>query len=299
VTSTGERAPARGPYGYTLPLSPTGSAAMVAPPPWHFSGEFIWVDYQIDPGRVAGFLPPELVLSETGAAAAAFSWWQWCTDGGQELQDPARSQFSEFMILLAVSYRGESAARCPYAWVDQAVPMARGWIQGMPKQFGVIRMTRTVSAGRAGPRLARGGTYCGALSVHDRRTVEARVTLTGLVAEPPMLSTAPLVHTRVFPAWIPGSRNLREMTVSDVSDVEYSAVWQGDAALRFTPDALAVDPELVALQPVRTGRGFVFGYAETLLGGADPETGGPVEERDHDEQYRFPYPKRTRHRPPW
>jgi len=48
----------------------------------------------------------------------------------------AHRQFSEFLLLLAAVHDGQPVARCPYAWVDHAVPLVRGWIQGMPKRLG-------------------------------------------------------------------------------------------------------------------------------------------------------------------
>lgn len=265
--------------GYTLPLSPSGRAAMIAPPPWHFSGTFIWVDYVVDPERAARFLPPDMTPSETGAAAAAFSSWQWCTDGGSELEEPAYSQFCEFMVLLSVTYRGRAAARCPYAWVDQPVPMIRGWIQGMPKQFGSVHMTQSVSAGRAGPRRQPGGVYRGSLAVHDHRVADARVRLTTPVAEPPVLNTVPLVHTRVFPPWLPQAPGVYETVASDVTGAEYSAIWKGEADLRFGRQLLD-DPDFAALAPVRIGPGYVFDYGETLIGGLDATTWEHAHERN-------------------
>ncbi|MER8041715.1 acetoacetate decarboxylase family protein [Streptomyces sp. NPDC094032] len=269
--------------GYTLPLSPSGRAAMVTPPPWHFSGTFIWVDYTVDPERAARFLPPGMELSETGAAAAAFSSWQWCGDGGAELEEPAHSQFSEFMVLLSVTYRGRPAARCPYAWVDHAVPMIRGWIQGMPKQFGSVHMTRTVSAGLAGPRRRPGSVYRGSLAVHDHRVADVRVSLTGPADEPPALNSVPLVHTRVFPPWIPQAPGVYETVASDVTGAEYSAVWTGAAELRFSPQLLD-DPDFGALAPVGIGPGYVFEYGETLLGGLDADTWEHPHERNRPAQ---------------
>lgn len=120
-------------YGYSLPLSPSGNAAMITPPPWHFSGDIVMVDYRVDPDAARRFLPSELDLGpDPGAAAAVFAQWQWCSASGAELTDPMRCQFSEFLILVMCAYRGRPLARCPYAWVDGPVPMVRGWVQGMP-----------------------------------------------------------------------------------------------------------------------------------------------------------------------
>jgi enduracididine biosynthesis enzyme MppR len=261
--------PRTGPRGYTLPLSPSGNASLVASPPWYFSGEFVWIDYRVDPERAAEFLPPELTLGpDAGAAAAAFSRWQWCTEQEAELDDPARCQFNEFMLMLSVTHRGRQLVRCPYAWVDHAVPLVRGWVQGMPKQLGTVRMTNTVLAGRAGPRTRPGGTYRASLAANDRRIVDGRVTLTGPAEQPPSLSTLPLVHTRVFPSWDPAGPEVRELVRSRVCDAEFSPVWRGSAELMFALDVLDTDSDLAALVPVEVGPGYVFGYGETLLGGA-------------------------------
>lgn len=254
-----------GPWGYSLPLSPSGQGAMITPPPWHFSGEIIMVEYRADTEAAARFLPAELSISrDPGAAAAVFADWQWCSESGAELADPALCQFSEFLLLLGCEYEGRSMARCPYAWVDQPVPMVRGWIQGMPKQFGRIALTRARRVGRAGPRLGSGERFAATASVHGRRIADAAVTVTGRSNEPPLLHTVPLVHTRFFPAWVPSDRPVSQLVTSEVTNVEFSEIWAGAADLRLLP---GLDLDLDTLNPVDVGRGYVFSYAETLCGG--------------------------------
>ncbi|MEU9455674.1 enduracididine biosynthesis enzyme MppR [Streptomyces sp. NPDC048277] len=254
-----------GPHGYSLPLSPSGRSAMLTPPPWHFSGDVIMVDYRVDPAAAAGFLPPGLTLgADPGAAAAVFAAWQWCSDSGEQLSDPSRSQFSEFLILLGCAYDGAAMARCPYAWVDQAVPLVRGWVQGMPKQYGAVHQTRHGLAGRAGSRRAEGGLFAGNLSVHGQRVVEATVTLTGPAQEPPALHTVPLVHSLVTPAWTTPIERPAPLAASEVTDVEFDNIWSGKAELEFLD---ALDEDFTGLRPVEVGAGHVFSYAETLKGG--------------------------------
>ncbi|MCP2164348.1 enduracididine biosynthesis enzyme MppR [Goodfellowiella coeruleoviolacea] len=254
-----------GPTGYSLPLSPTGASAMLTPPPWHFSGEVIMVDYRVDPEAAARFLPPGLSLgSDPGAAAAIFAEWQWCSESGAELADPQRCQFAEFLILLACEHNGVPMARCPYAWVDSPVPMLRGWVQGMPKQFGAIHQTRPRSVGLAGPKPNAPGRFDGALSVHGRRVAEITVRTERRITQPPQLHAVPLVHTRMFPTWTSAEPPLAQLVTSEVTGVEFGEIWAGDADLRFpsVPDA-----DFAGLLPVEIDQGYVFSYAETLCGG--------------------------------
>jgi enduracididine biosynthesis enzyme MppR len=253
-----------GPSGYSLPLSPNGDSAMLTTPPWHFSGDVIMVEYQVDPDAATAFLPPELTAEPELGAAAVFASWQWCSADEAELADPGRCQFNEFLILLGCRYQDRPMARCPYAWVDDPVPMVRGWVQGMPKQFGAVYQTRPAQVGRAGPRMVEHGQFHGTLSVHGSRLAEAHVTLRGLADRTPVLHTVPLVHTRTFPAWTPGETPVSQLVTSRVTDVEFSDVWTGDADLRLF-DHLTADFQRLA--PVEIGAGYVFSYAETLHNG--------------------------------
>ncbi|OEV05744.1 acetoacetate decarboxylase family protein [Streptomyces oceani] len=254
--------------GYSLPLSPTGVSSMITPPPWHFSGNMLWVDCRVDPDAAQRFLPEGVSASDPGAAAAVFSDWQWCSADKSELTDPARCQFSEFLLLLGCQYEGRAMARCPYAWVDSAVSLARGWIQGMPKQFGSIRMSRPIAVGRAATHHEPGGRMSGSLAVHDRRIAEATVTLTEKVDSPPDLSLLPLVHSEVTPPWLAGAGSRQRLITSCVEGVEFSEVWSGVADMRFFEDGVrALDTDLATLIPEQVGKGYSFSYAETLTGG--------------------------------
>jgi len=44
--------------GWTLPQTATGRSVTVPPPPWHYSGDVIAVDFAADPARVAELVPP-------------------------------------------------------------------------------------------------------------------------------------------------------------------------------------------------------------------------------------------------
>jgi len=238
---------------------------MVPAPPWHFAGDALWVTYHADPEAVAAFLPAGLRPGpEPGAAAIGFYDWQWCSESGGELDDPVRARFSECLIVLDCLLDGRPVARVPFAWVDSAVPLVRGLIQGMPKAFGSVWLTRSFPVGRAGPRREAGARFSAVASADGRRIASASVTLSAASLTPPPLSDRTLVHTRHFPAGEPGESALEELVTSATSGTEFAGIWAGEAELSFHDIA---DPGVAALAPVDLGRGYVFSYAETLAPG--------------------------------
>ncbi|GAA2069370.1 acetoacetate decarboxylase family protein [Streptomyces albiaxialis] len=242
---------------------------MVTPPPWHFSGNMLWIDCRVTPEAARKFLPEGLSLTQGEMnAAAVFSEWEWCSADFRESADPVRCQFSEFQILLACAHRGKQMARCPYAWVDSATSLTRGWIQGMPKQFGSVHLTRMLPVGLAGGRRGEGARLSGSLGVHDRRFASATVTLSRPEETPPALARLPLVHSRFIPSWT-GERSPRaRLMTSRVSGTEFGEVWSGSATLSFDESSVgSQDPDLLSLLPTETGNGYSFAYAETLEGG--------------------------------
>ncbi len=198
---------------------------------------------------------------DTGAAAIGFFDWQWCSDSGAELCDPARAQFKECLIVLDCLLDDQPVARVPYAWVDSTVPLLRGFIQGMPKMFGSVWLTRSFPVGRAGVQRQPGARFTGTTGAYDRRVASAAVTITEAIGDPPPLSDRPLVHTRHFPAWHPGEKAINKLVMAKTSNVEFSDIWCGEADLYFDG---ASDGDLAALAPVEIGQGYLFSYSETL-----------------------------------
>ena len=46
--------------GFMFPRSRTGRASLLPPPPWHYSGEMLTLEYRTDPHAVAELIPPGL-----------------------------------------------------------------------------------------------------------------------------------------------------------------------------------------------------------------------------------------------
>jgi len=255
------------PHGYSLPLSPTGTASLVPSPPWHYVGDFLVIEYWADPGAVAAVLPDGLApyAEDPGRAAALFVDWQSCTDSGAELLDPVRSQYREFFVVVSATLDGELVTTCPYIWVDQAFALARGWIQGFPKKLGSVWMTRSFGlAAAADPGVGPGATFAGSLASGDRRLAQGTVTLERRSEGGPTHNDPRLVNMRHFPRLAAGSHSepaVHELVGAVSRDRAISDIWEGAATLELFE---APGEELQALAPLRVGRGFRFTFAYTV-----------------------------------
>jgi hypothetical protein len=176
--------------GFTPPYTPSGRSALVPPPPWHYAGQLLSFAFQLDAAAAQALLP-EGFGTATGAGAAHFCEWQSTSDGS-ELLDPAYAQYREFIALVEAERAGGRCFYCPFIYVDQDLSMARGWLQGWPKKFGSVWMTRSYDLDHPAAAPARAGSRFGAsLAVKDRRLAEAAVALTGAAAAPIGLLAAP------------------------------------------------------------------------------------------------------------
>ena len=141
--------------GFLFPRTADGRSSLIPPPPWHYSGEMLTVEYRADPDRVSKLLPEGLNLAgdDPGAVAVIWADWQSCGDDFAEILDPVRSQYKECFVVIRCEWDGVTWSRCPYIWVDKDFALVRGYHQGYPKKLGEIWMTRPVLVGKAGPRL--------------------------------------------------------------------------------------------------------------------------------------------------
>ena len=254
------------PKGYTAPLSPDGRAGIVPPPPWHYSGDFLVVEYRTDPDAVAALLPPELQRADDpGAMAAIFADWQSCSADRHELVDPIQSQYKEFFLVAGCRYEGRPASRCVYIWVDKDFAMYRGWIQGFPKKLGSIHMTRTFPVGKAAPHGMEPGARFGATcAANDRQVARAVVTLERVSETGPTVNDPPMHNTRHFPAYDGLVPDVAELVRAGGFDREVTDVWEGPAELRLYDDTLE---DLQAIAPDEVTRGFRFSFGYTVEGG--------------------------------
>jgi acetoacetate decarboxylase len=220
--------------GFVFPRTASGRSSILPPPPWHYSGELLTIEYRTDPERVIELLPdPIEPADDPGAVALVWADWQSCSDTFDELLDPVRSQYKEVFFVVRGKHRGEHVSRCVYIWVDKDYALVRGHFQGYPKKLGSIHLTRPAAYGKAGPKLAAGGRFGATLAAYDRRLAEARFTITGTSDTGGFVNSHAMLHTRFMPAidGLDASPSMHELVTMKTVDVEAGPVYEGDADL--------------------------------------------------------------------
>ncbi len=253
-------------HGYTIPRTPEGRASLVPPPPWHYVGDFLVVDFHADPEAAVSLLPEGLEPHpDPGRCAGVFVDWQSCADAGEELLDPVRSQYREFYLLVSGLLDGEEVTTCPFIWVDQDFALARGWIQGFPKKLGEVWMTRTFALTcRAAPGVAAGSRFGATCSARGRQVARATVSLERSSESGSLHTAPPIVNVRHFPRLAAGRHGepaVHELVRARSRDRSVSEVWEGEAELQLFD---APGEEHVLLAPQRVSRGYRFTFAYTV-----------------------------------
>lgn len=251
--------------GFTTPRTPSGGSGLVPPPPWHYVGDFLVVDFHADPGAAVSLLPEGLepFADDPGRCAAVFADWQSFSEGGDELLDPVRSQYKECYLVVNALLDGRPVTYCTFIWVDQDFAMARGWIQGFPKKLGQVWMTRTYNlATPAAPAIAEGARFGATCHARGREVARARLTLERPSETGSLHTDPPIVNVRHFPRLAAGRHEdpqVHELVRSRSRDRAVSEIWEGSAELELFP---APGEEHTLLSPVAVGRGyrFTFGY---------------------------------------
>jgi hypothetical protein len=125
--------------GFTVPKSPFGQAALIPPPPWHYAGDVVGVEFWTDAEATAATLPNGLSPDpkSNGHAVMMFLDWQF-TAQDDEYLDPARYQYREALILVDAMYLDVPVMWCPYIYVDNDAALACGWTRGFQRKWAVF-----------------------------------------------------------------------------------------------------------------------------------------------------------------
>lgn len=252
--------------GFTAPRSPRGIAALVPPPPWHFAGDVLAVEFWNDPDVSVHILPMGVELDEQcrGHSVALFTDYQFTAQNDEHL-DPARYQCRGFSVLLDAMWKGTPIAWCPYCYVDNDAALMRGWIQGYPRKFGTVHLTRTfAAASMASAPLVHDSRFSARMSAHGRLLVQAGVTLREKAESLVGFLDRRIVGRRYFPRLSAGMHDkpaVDELVrcVSDHSLI--TNIWIGEGELNF-PEAYG--EELEMLGPLKVGRAYRFSFSYSV-----------------------------------
>lgn len=244
--------------GFHTPLTPQGLSTLNPSPPWHYTSDFVAIEFWADPAAVRAALPPGLEFDSgsNGRAIAYFQDWQF-TGANDEYLDPARYQYREFFIVLDALLDGKPVSFCPYIFVDNDASLARGWSQGFPKRLGQVAQTRLFAApGKAAPQLAPGARFGASMSAVGQRLAHGVVTLERPVADTGALGVRPIVNLLHVPRLAAGQHErpaIHELVLNVPRDVRVEQAWAGQGTLSLPP---AHGEELAALAPLRCGVGM-------------------------------------------
>ena len=243
--------------GFHVPFTPKGKSTLNPPPPWHYSADFLNIEFWSDPSAVADLLPIALDpdRSANGHASAYFYDWQF-SGNNDEYLDPQRYQYREFFILVDALFQGKPVSYCPYIFVDNDAALARGWSQGYPKRLGQVFQTRYHAAtGKAGPALAPGSKFAGSLTSAGQRLAEGVVTLREPVTDLSRLNPRPvlgLLHCARLAADNQDHPYVHEIVENIPRDVKIEQAWAGEGSLKLP---VCRDEDVSDLAPVRCGKG--------------------------------------------
>lgn len=250
--------------GWTLPQTPTGLSATVAPPPWHYSGEVLCVEYTASPEAIAALAPAG--FEPEGDGSIAFVCCDWCSSSDHDprvMDDPGRGQYLEAFLVFAGRFRDRSVSRVPHIWVTSELSLLRGLIQGFPKKLAHIAMTRAIQHGKGGSRKAGGERFAAQVSGEGYRLITATLTLEqGPPQAPPAAVVLPPLHTRLWPGF-DGKPSVHELSLGRIADPQVSDVWSGAASLEIAGSPYE---ELDLLKPRTVGRGWLATVSFSVTG---------------------------------
>jgi hypothetical protein len=254
--------------GFAVPRSPLGIAALIPPPPWHFAGDVLAVEYWSDPDLSAYTLPRgvEPDAKGNGHAVALFAEYQFTAQHEEHL-DAARYQCQGFLVLQDAMWQDSPISWCPYAFVDNDAALLRGWICGYPEKLGSVHQTRPFAAGGpASAPLANNSRFAACVSSHGQLLAQARVTLRERLDHLVGLLDRPIVTRRYFPrlsADRTGTPAVDELVRCIFENVVMTDIWVGEGALAF-PETFG--EELDILAPIKIGRGARFSFSYSVNG---------------------------------
>jgi len=243
--------------GYSIPLSPEGTAALVTPTPHHYGGQFIFVDYRADVREVARFLPDPLEPEPTGRAFVIVNELFSIPSDNPDLiyTNPERTQYTEGVVAVRCSYRGTPGSYITAIWVSKDWSMTFGQFFGWPKKIASIHLTRVPPLHPLVKPIGVGSRVRGIVAREGYRLVDVSLTLKGKEEDSAAPSFGWLYSVRYFPAMGPTVPAVKQLIRNRVQNPQAINVYSGDARVVFGESD---NEELLPLKPVEILNGYFY-----------------------------------------
>ena len=245
--------------GYSVPLSPNGTAQIVGGLPWDFGVDILSIQYRTSADEIRKLLPEPLELSteEPDVAYVWFGDWQGLWTGHSDMLgvNPERTQYTECLIGVRCSHDGVEGHRVVYIWVDKDFSLTRGWFMGFPKKNGSVHMgtrNRHLHALNPAMQACGPGSHYGAIcESHGERLVTAAIKVEEKITpkELPQPFGTDLFHTLHFPSTdVNGNGDpvLHQLVQTVSSKPSFGELWKGEGELEYLPSLFE---EHVAIAP--------------------------------------------------
>lgn len=264
--------------GYSVPLSPKGTAEIVGGLPWHFGVDILSIHYRTDPDEIRKLLPEPLELSkeEPDMAYVWFGDWQgiWAGRHDQLGVNPERVLYKECLIGVRCSCNGVEGQRCVYIWVDKDFSLLRGWFMGFPKKLGSIwlgstnRHLHNLNPALREIGVGPGQKYAVTCESHGERLVTGAIELRRKITptELPKPFGTDLYHTVHFPSADIETNNkpLVHQLVQLVSaNLKFGEIWEGHGTLEYHESMFE---EHTAIAPKEIVGAYLIPVGFTVLG---------------------------------
>ena len=232
--------------GYSVPLSPNGTAQVVGGLPWDFGVDIVAIQYRTNPDEIAKLLPEPLELSkeEPDVAYAWFGEWQGLWAGNSDMLgiNAERCQYHECLLGVRCSYNGIEGHRVVYIWVGKDFSMQRGWFMGFPKKIGTVWMgTRNRHLPALNPSMQAcgpGSHYAVHCEAHGERQVTGTIHVKESITpdQLPQPFGTDLFHSIHFPSADVDSSDqplVHQLVQTVSSNIKFGELWAGDGELTY------------------------------------------------------------------
>ena len=148
--------------GFFYPRTATGRSSLLPPPPWHYSGDLLTVEYRTDPARVAGAAARPAPARPGGPRRGRADLGRLAVLRRRRgrAAGPGAGPVPGVLRRGPMRIRqGRVYSRCVYIWVDADFALARGLHPGIPEEARVdppdesppVRPGRAQDRARAAP----------------------------------------------------------------------------------------------------------------------------------------------------